>query len=58
MFSFIFSSDRSETQRKRRSKNRLSNRKSTGYVTEAEAEAALKMGPDGSNPVNQKLIAS
>lgn len=47
--SFIFSSDLSETQRKRRSKNRLSNRKSTGYVTEAEVEAALKMGAEANS---------
>ncbi|CAH2013131.1 unnamed protein product [Acanthoscelides obtectus] len=40
-------SDMSETQRKRRSRNRLSNRRSTGYVTGDVLEEALKMG---SNP--------
>ncbi|CAG9864660.1 unnamed protein product [Phyllotreta striolata] len=39
--------DRSEAQRKRRSKNRLSNRRSTGYVNADVLEAAMKMGPDG-----------
>ncbi|ENN83219.1 hypothetical protein HUJ04_013601 [Dendroctonus ponderosae] len=36
--------DQSETQRKRRSKNRLSNRRSTGYVSPEMVEEALKMG--------------
>ncbi|XP_072400105.1 uncharacterized protein [Diabrotica undecimpunctata] len=39
--------DRSETQRKRRSKNRLSNRRSTGFVSPDIVEEALKMGPEG-----------
>ncbi|KAL1517890.1 hypothetical protein ABEB36_001595 [Hypothenemus hampei] len=38
-------SDQSETQRKRRSKNRLSNRRSTGYVPQEIVEEALSMGP-------------
>ncbi|CAG9761733.1 unnamed protein product [Ceutorhynchus assimilis] len=36
--------DQSETQRKRRSKNRLSNRRSTGYVPPEVVEEAIKMG--------------
>ncbi|CAH1113141.1 unnamed protein product [Psylliodes chrysocephalus] len=39
--------DRSETQRKRRSKNRLSNRRSTGYVNAELVEEAFQMGPNG-----------
>lgn len=41
--------DRSETQRKRRSKNRLSNRRSTGFVNQEMVEEALMMGPNGTN---------
>ncbi|XP_060519552.1 uncharacterized protein LOC132697859 isoform X2 [Cylas formicarius] len=41
--------DQSETQRKRRSKNRLSNRRSTGYVSPELVEEALHMGPSHSN---------
>ncbi|KAK9882281.1 hypothetical protein WA026_020389 [Henosepilachna vigintioctopunctata] len=42
------STDLSETQRKRRSKNRLSNRRSTGVNYSAETiEEALAMGPHG-----------
>ncbi|RZB39388.1 hypothetical protein BDFB_010247, partial [Asbolus verrucosus] len=41
--------DTSETQRKKRAKNRLSNRRSTGFVFENEVEEALKMGPAGDN---------
>ncbi|XP_018566459.1 uncharacterized protein LOC108907317 [Anoplophora glabripennis] len=40
-------SDQSETQRKRRSKNRLSNRRSTGFVSSDTVEEASKLGPDG-----------
>ncbi|XP_074035090.1 uncharacterized protein isoform X2 [Leptinotarsa decemlineata] len=36
--------DKSETQRKRRSKNRLSNRRSTGFVSPELVEEALSMG--------------
>lgn len=35
--------DRSETERKRLSRNRLSNRRSTGYVTPEEIELAAKI---------------
>lgn len=44
----LFSSDQSETQRKRRSKNRLSNRRSTGYVSQDMVEEAIRMGANGS----------
>ncbi|XP_050308925.1 uncharacterized protein LOC126745215 [Anthonomus grandis grandis] len=36
--------DQNETQRKRRSKNRLSNRRSTGYVPPELMEEAMQMG--------------
>lgn len=42
-------SDNSETQRKKRAKNRLSNRRSTGFVFEEDIEAALKMGTGASD---------
>ncbi|KAF2900060.1 hypothetical protein ILUMI_06129 [Ignelater luminosus] len=35
--------EKSETQRKRNSKNRLSNRRSTGFVTPEEIEEAMSM---------------
>lgn len=47
---YIFS-DQSETQRKRRSKNRLSNRRSTGYIPPEMVEEALKMGDQTSQNV-------
>ncbi|KAF7265997.1 hypothetical protein GWI33_020729 [Rhynchophorus ferrugineus] len=37
--------DHSEAQRKRRSKNRLSNRRSTGFVSAEQIDEALAMGP-------------
>lgn len=43
-------SDQSETQRKRRSRNRLSNRRSTGYVTPEQIEEAKNMGESGTSP--------
>ncbi|KAJ8975582.1 hypothetical protein NQ317_013084 [Molorchus minor] len=46
------SCDQSETQRKRRSKNRLSNRRSTGYVPSGLIDEALKMGPDSNEQDN------
>ncbi|XP_066256154.1 uncharacterized protein [Euwallacea similis] len=42
-------SDQSETQRKRRSKNRLSNRRSTGFVHPEMVEEAVKMGGQVTN---------
>ncbi|EFA01064.1 hypothetical protein TcasGA2_TC003982 [Tribolium castaneum] len=41
--------DASETQRKKRARNRLSNRRSTGYVFEEQVDEAFKMGPAGEN---------
>ncbi|CAH1371884.1 unnamed protein product [Tenebrio molitor] len=46
--------DASETQRKKRAKNRLSNRRSTGFVFEDEIEAAMKLGPEGDTPDRTK----
>ncbi|KAG5876564.1 hypothetical protein JTB14_037247 [Gonioctena quinquepunctata] len=40
--------DKSETQRKRRSKNRLSNRRSTGFVSPEEVDEAGRMGTNDS----------
>ncbi|KAJ8922132.1 hypothetical protein NQ315_004066 [Exocentrus adspersus] len=39
--------DQSETERKRRSKNRLSNRRSTGFISSDMVEEASKLGPNG-----------
>ncbi|KAJ8954903.1 hypothetical protein NQ318_016843 [Aromia moschata] len=48
------SSDQSETQRKRRSKNRLSNRRSTGYVPPEVVDEALKLGSDVKEQGNER----
>ncbi|CAG9824321.1 unnamed protein product [Phaedon cochleariae] len=46
--------DRSETQRKRRSKNRLSNRRSTGFVNPEMVDEAMKMGACGTGDSEPK----
>ncbi|KAJ3660857.1 hypothetical protein Zmor_005286 [Zophobas morio] len=42
--------DTSETQRKKRARNRLSNRRSTGFVSEDQVKAAMEMGAEGDKP--------